>query len=149
MTTIAVNRKEMACDSRVSWDSEFGVVSDKVQRVGDVLVGLSGIHNECAKFMAWFRTKGEAPEFDAEKGFEAVVLSSTGIDIYINGIYPLRLADPFYCTGSGGLAARGAMYCGKTPAEAVAIAIKCDKNSGPPVRTYKLECPRPRPKTRS
>lgn len=41
--------------------------------------------------------------------------------------------------GTGGLAARVAMMCGKTPAEAVAIACSLDIYSRPPVHTLTLK----------
>ena len=139
MTTIACTRVEMACDSRISWENEFATCDDKVLRLGDDLIGTSGSTESIFKFLDWYRTRGEKPSFEGEdQRFEAVVLNKTGIYIYVNSIYPMRLRESAYATGSGGMAAKAAMICGKTPAEAVAIAIKCDKNSGPPVRSYSL-----------
>jgi len=139
MTTIACNREVMACDSRVSWDNEYATCDDKVLRIGGELVGTSGNTASIFKFLAWYKTQGERPEFSGEEDrFEAVVLNKTGIYLYINTTYPMRIRESTYATGSGGMAAKAAMLCGKTPAEAVSIAIKCDKNSGPPVRCYSL-----------
>ena len=67
MTTIAVSRTEMACDSRVSWDAgEMVTVDDKVIRIGGDLVGASGHTDSCLKFMDWYRTKGERPEIEGD-----------------------------------------------------------------------------------
>jgi hypothetical protein len=140
MTTIACNQDEMACDSRTSFESgEFLTCDDKIERVGDSLVGCCGNVESIFKFLAWFRAQDrERPEFGENDNFTAVVLNKRGIYYYGNTTYPSRVRDPHFVCGSGSMAAKAAMLCGKTPAEAVAIAIKCDKNSGGPVRNYVL-----------
>lgn len=139
MTTIAVNREGMACDSLISWgEGEFATCDDKVIRIGDELVGSAGDTANIFKFLEWYRRGGERPEVDGDKSFEVVILSKKGIYIFVNSTYPMRLGDAIYATGSGAMAAKAAMLCGKTPEEAVAIAIKCDKNSGGKVRSYLL-----------
>jgi ATP-dependent protease HslVU (ClpYQ) peptidase subunit len=138
VTTIACNREAMACDSRLSWDSEVATVADKVLRIGDALIGCAGHTESVFKFLEWYRIRGDRPDFDSERSFEVVELTRKGIFIYVNSTFPMKLCDGVYACGSGGSAAKAAMLCGKTPAEAVAIAIKCDKNSGPPVRNYAL-----------
>jgi hypothetical protein len=140
MTTIAVSRTEMACDSRTSWDGgDYLTCDDKVERIGDALVGCCGNVDSIFKFLAWFRSQEkDRPEFGDDDNFVAIVLTRKGIFHYTNATYPSRVCDPFVAFGTGSMAAKAAMLCGKTPAEAVAIAIKCDKNSGGPVRNYVL-----------
>lgn len=140
MTTIACSRTEMACDSRTSASEIYFTTTDKVIRIRDCLVGSSGNLDSVAKFIDWF-TKGghgEPIDFDDGDDFESIVLHKSGIYIYSNSCRPRRIVGKFCSTGSGDMAALAAMLCGKTPAEAVAIAIKCDKNSGPPVRNFTL-----------
>jgi hypothetical protein len=139
MTTIAANRKEMACDSRTSWDGgDFCTVSDKVERIGDSLVGCCGSVDAIFKFLEWFRKRGDRPEFDAD-GFTAVELNAKGMWLYANSTYCSRVCDPFVTIGSGSMAAKAAMLCGHSPAEAVSVACKCDKHSAGPVRTFSLK----------
>lgn len=140
MTTIACNRKEMACDSRTSTDDgNYFTCDDKVERVGDSLIGCCGNVDAIFKFLAWFKDREkERPEFTTDEDFSAVELNRSGIYYYGNTTYASRVRDPLFALGSGEKAARAAMLCGKTPAEAVAIAIKCDKHSGPPIRNFTL-----------
>jgi len=140
MTTIACNREEMACDSRTSFDGgEFLTCDDKVEIIGDELVGACGNTDSIFKFLHWFKDQSkDRPEFTDQDCFSVVVLNPKGIFVYLDSTYAFRVRDPFYACGSGSMAAKAAMLCGKTPAEAVAIAIKCDKNSGGPVRNYAL-----------
>lgn len=121
-------------------DNEFLTCDDKIERVGECLVGCAGDVSAIFKFLAWFRDqKLERPEFTDDCSFTALVLHRTGMFVYFNSTFGSRVTDKFFAFGSGGMAAKAAMLCGKTPAEAVAIAIKCDKNSGGPVRNFSLE----------
>ena len=141
MTTIACSRREMACDSRSSFENgEYLTSDDKIERIGDSLVGCAGTWPAIFKFLAWFRDQTrDRPDFSGDDDdFTAVVLNKKGIFVYDGSTYPCKVSDPFFVTGSGSMAARAAMLCGKSPAEAIAIAIKCDKNSGHPVRSFSL-----------
>jgi ATP-dependent protease HslVU (ClpYQ) peptidase subunit len=138
VTTIAVNRKMMACDSKVTFGNEFATCSDKVVRIGNELLGCAGDTAAILKFLEWFKTKGDQPEMDDSEKWEIVLLNKSGIYLYINSFACFRICDPIYTAGSGGMAARAAMLCGKSPTEAVRIAIKCDNSSGGPVRTFQL-----------
>jgi hypothetical protein len=129
----------MACDSRLTFGNEFYTVSDKIMRIGEEIVGCAGDTDAIFKFLEWFRVKGPMPEMDGEKRFEAIVLNRKGIHIYVNSFYPMTIRERFYTGGSGGMAAKAALLCGKTPSEAVRIAIQCDNNSGPPVLTLSLD----------
>jgi ATP-dependent protease HslVU (ClpYQ) peptidase subunit len=147
MTTIACNRESMAADSRTSFgDGEFTVVDDKIERIGSALVGCAGSTPAIWRFLQWFRNQERGIDLDSDKRpeftedeFHAVVLNASGIFWYANSTYPSKIKEPFFAMGSGSQAAKAAMLCGKSPADAVAIALKCDKNSGPPVRSFQLD----------
>jgi hypothetical protein len=141
VTTLACNRREMACDSRTSYgDGEFTVCDDKIERIGDSLIGCAGNVESIFKFLSWFKNQErERPEFSESDSFSAIVLNKRGMYWFCNTTYPSKVCEPFFALGSGSMAAKAAMLCGKTPTEAVGIAIKCDKNSGGPVRTFTLE----------
>ena len=130
----------MACDSRISCDTgEYSNGAGKVLRIGDALVGYAGMVSAACKFLAWYADQSkERPTFDDDDCVDAVVLTSKGIFSYSNSTYCMRIMEKHFCIGSGSSAATAAMLCGKTPAEAVKIAIKCDKHSGGPVRNYAL-----------
>lgn len=136
MTTIVANREEMACESLVSCASGEAYTTDqKVRRVGDDIVGCAGNITDIMKFMEWYASRGDRPELE---NIDALVLNSSGLWIYNSSTYANRVCDPFICIGSGAMAAKAAMLCGKSPREAVAIAIQCDKGSGGKVRNYRL-----------
>lgn len=143
MTTIAASRESMACDSRTSFESgEYFRCDDKIERIGASLIGCAGDVAMIFKFLAWFKNQEkERPEFDGDddKKFEALVLNRDGIFYFYNSTFPQKVCEPTFAIGSGAMAAKAAMLCGKTPEEAVALAIKCDKHSGPPVRNYMLK----------
>src|SRR5690349_5802076 len=122
MTTIAVSRHEMACDSRSSYDDgDFFACDDKIERIGDELVGCAGKYGDIFKFLAWYKNQsGERPDL-TDSDFTAVVLNRRGIFVYDGTTYPSRIAQSFFTIGSGSKAAKAAMLCGKTPAEAIAI----------------------------
>ena len=138
MTTIAVNRKEMAADSRSSDDTVYYATEGKITRVGKDLIGACGNLDSISKFLHWYETKGDMPDFE-DDDFEAAALTHEGIFIYCNSCRPRKLIDPFYATGSGQQAALAAMHLGHCPRRAVEIAIRCDKNSGPPVVVLRLK----------
>jgi hypothetical protein len=121
-------------------DNEFLTCDDKIERIGGALVGCAGDVSAIFRFLAWYRNPGsERPEFTNDDSFTAAVLDNKGIHVYFNSTYPSRVRDSFFAFGSGGMAAKAAMLCGLTPPEAVAIAIKCDKHSGGPVRQFSLK----------
>lgn len=129
----------MSCDSRTSFDNgEFFSCDDKIERIGDSLVGCAGKVDSIFKFLRWFRNQEQERPDMADEEFCAVVLNKHGIFVYLNTTYPSRVHEPHFSIGSGSQAARAAMFCGKSPAEAVSIAIKCDRNSGGKVRTFIL-----------
>jgi hypothetical protein len=136
MTTIAVRGFVMACDSRLVVDGHYYRCDDKVLLFGDSLMGGAGDWGEVAQFRAWFKDKGDMPKLE---DFEVLVLNRAGLWHYCNDCYPTRIVGGCYAIGSGGQAAHAAMLCGKTPEEAIRIAMKCDINTGGPVRVYNLK----------
>jgi hypothetical protein len=141
MTTIACNRQEMACDSRTSFESgEFFTCDDKIERVGQALIGCAGDVGAIFKFLAWYRNQDrDRPEFTEDEKFDAVALTKDGIYYFAGCAFGCKVIQPFFSIGSGAMAAKAAMLCDKSPAEAVAIAVKCDKNTAAPVRVVALK----------
>lgn len=140
MTTIVATRKCMAADSRVSGD---GVIynTTKVMRIGDNLVGVAGTVSATTRFLSWFG-KGcpaDGVTFSDDDDFSGLVLNAKGLFYYAECCDPDKICNPFAAIGSGAQAALAAMHCDKTPEEAVRIAMKCDINTGGPVRVYNLK----------
>lgn len=139
MTTIACDRKSMAADSRTSWDADHVVVDDKIEIINGSIIGCAGSVPDIWKFLEWFRSAGAVPRPELEgDDFLALELNESGLYLYMGSTYPSKVEDRFAAFGSGGMAAKAAMLCGKTAEQAVKIAILCDKNSGGPVRSVAL-----------
>lgn len=134
----------MAADSRVCAGSLIYECNDKIKIVGGRLVGTAGETGPIAKFLAWLEHPvGDAPEF-TEDALSVIALGVDGLSHYGDSVHGTVITQQFLACGSGADAAMAAMYCGKTPAEAVAIAIKCDVNSGGKVHVYDFNNGKPK-----
>ena len=136
MTTIAVKGHVMACDSRLAVGDRHYICDDKIVRIDGALVGAAGKNDDISKFFGWLRDKGDMPDLE---DLDALVLNNKGLWHYTNDCYGTRVIGGCWASGTGGQAAHAAMLCGKSPEEAVRIAMKCDINTGGPVRVYNLK----------
>lgn len=134
----------MAAESRVTAGDTMYECDDKIVIVGSSLIGCAGEVPGAAKFMKWLEHPvGEAPEF-TEDSLDALVINADGFWHYGDSHVGTKMTQPFYACGTGSMAAMAAMHCGKTPAEAVAIAIMCDKNSGGRIHVYDFNNGKPK-----
>ena len=145
MTTIVISRKHgcMASDSRMTGYNAY-VNSRKVERIGDSLYGGCGDAEAIEVFLEWARggkIKKNKPKWgdDNIPDFDVVELCADGIRLWSSRCVPIPVDADFWAVGSGGLAAMGAMLCGKTPAEAVEIAKLCDEYTGGDVVVFPLK----------
>lgn len=142
MTTIVATHNEMAADSCTSWEADFCITGDKIEIIHHQIVGCAGHTPDILKFLRWFKNPTpEMPEFGDEddQGFTAVVVNKDGLWLYSNSVDPMPVRDPFIAIGSGGMAAKAAMICGRSPVNAVIVAMACDKNSRGPVQRVTLK----------
>lgn len=139
MTTIATDGKSMAGDGLVtSGDAIFGYNLVKVRRAPDGrIAGASGTGYDADAFHAWLANGGDPPKLNEH--FEALVLYPDGTcrsyDSDCRSI-PEELPS---ATGSGRLAAIGAMEFGAGPERAVEIACARDAMSGGKITVLHLE----------
>ena len=99
---------------------------------GDLL-GAAGTNSSCEAFFKWYGTKRKKPKLTDD--FEAIVLTKTGkLVFYDETLSRDVLNHDHYACGSGGNAARAAMYMGANPVRAVEIACLVDPHSGPPIQ---------------
>jgi ATP-dependent protease HslVU (ClpYQ) peptidase subunit len=139
MTTIAVDKTMMAGDTRVSHPSgatfnlgsKLTIYDNPLIYPKKFVVGYAG-ELEVALILLDYFIKPE--EWKLPKKWQAaefLVLTEQGKIFNFSDPrrwYPIK--DKHYAIGSGATFAMGAMETGKTPAEALKIAIKLDKNSG-------------------
>jgi hypothetical protein len=145
MTTIAANLKCMASDSRATLSEGLSYPTDKIKKVKKMLVGVCGHGGDCSRFLDWAARdfKEPAPKWhckpDSDDSIVALVLKSDGVYVFVQtDPEPERVNAPYYAIGTGGQPARIAMKLGKTPAEAVDLAMEVDDLSGPPVQVLEL-----------
>lgn len=133
----------MAGDTLATGGGERVGWHEKVRRAKDGRIyGCSGDAADSIWFGRWIDgewPKGEKPDL-AEK-FEALILSPNGTVEWIGkALEPLPYFAPM-TIGSGAGLALGAMLAGKSPEEAVAIAIERDINSGGNITVIRIDEP--------
>jgi 20S proteasome alpha/beta subunit len=132
MTTIATDGKVIAADSRTTYGNI--VATEKCKKIFEYkdgsVVGCGGNRGEIRDFKKWCqngRIDSERPELE---DFFAVELTPSGkLYGYDNSCTRIKVEPPF-AAGTGGDIALGAMLSGKSPKEAVELAIKKDIYSG-------------------
>lgn len=145
MSTIAFDGKTLAADRRMSCTNGIYECC-KVLDEGDYFTAGTGDASLVLDLAAWFRggrlaqhfpTTARTKENGDVNGCLLVVWRSGRIERYEGSPFPIVYMGPV-AFGSGGDFARAAMYCGKTAAEAVAIAALFDKDTGNGVDTLEL-----------
>lgn len=135
MTVIAWDGKMLAADKRASLNACSWPVT-KIHRVGpDAFACVSGNSDQGGEMLAWYRAGAEPAAFPASQradGWAPFVVIRRGgvVHRYEQTPYPIEYETERYADGSGLAYAIAAMECGKTAAEAVAIACKYDPACG-------------------
>ena len=142
----------------VAWHRDHGFAADTLM-VGDfksyfrklhrckngTLIGFAGDPVDAMRFVDWIEAgmpKDDKPEFapsDNEgDGFYAIVQYKDGkVEWWSEGMRGLTFSEPFYAIGTGAQGAMVAMHLGKTPAQAVRLAMKVDPDTGLGVETLR------------
>lgn len=138
MTTIAADAIAgvMCSDSHWIMADESGSLR-KVWRIRGALYGLAGDLSAIVPWIEWERGKGEQPTLDLST-ITVLRLDESGLSTWTEADGWLPVGHPKHAIGSGGKAARAAMYVGASCQQAVRAAIEVDAGSGGAVRTYKL-----------
>lgn len=153
MTTIACNLREIAADTRVTWE---GVGTDAFSGVklfagkNGSIYGITG--NNCAGSMRaieWLtgdrtpETKPHPPEYEHDWDWKLIELSKDGISIFNEYLERDITTEPLLAVGSG---RKVALYCMRylkmSPAEAVREACKVDHYSASPIYCGSLTNPK-------
>lgn len=147
MTVIAWDGRTLAADKRVSFHG-LACTTTKLARAGDCLVGLSGDGSAARELLEWFRAgaaPSNYPECQKTDDWGSILVIRPGGDIhkYERGPHPLVIQDERVAIGAGRDFAIAAMHCGKTAAEAVAIACIYECSCGNGIDTLQFEQPPP------
>jgi len=142
MTTIAWDGKTLAADKR-STSAGLARTVTKIFRHEGKLLGISGSFDYGMQVVEWFKAGAEPEKFpacqlDKDDWSTLVVIDASGVGVYERGPFLLRNEDPSWATGSGRDYAMAAMHCGKSAAEAVAVAAAFDVGTGNGIDTLEL-----------
>jgi 20S proteasome alpha/beta subunit len=141
VTTIAYKAGVLACDTQISAGMAYSYHVEKLVRVDarECWLVMCGCVNHFKDFLKWFAAQeakpAEAP-FE-EDSFGAIVMFDDGrVEMYDEDLdFIDHPADKALAIGSGAAAALGAMYAGKSAAEAVHIASLIDPSTGGEVQS--------------
>jgi ATP-dependent protease HslVU (ClpYQ) peptidase subunit len=139
MTTIAasVKHQSMSADSRMCYGGTYYEVI-KIRRLADgSLIGSAGDVSLCAQVERYIEG-GEKPTVGDGQQFEIIVLRKDCIIFYPNQLEPVYLVDKVCAIGSGGEVALAALRSGKSPKQAVEMALTVDVQSFGPVYTRRI-----------
>lgn len=138
MTTIAANLECMAADTRIVGD----VISrsSKMRRYGNRIFGCAGDMALITLFWEWaaagFPKKKKPPL--PEGSFDAIELDAEGIWSWDRSLCRYRQNDKFHAIGTGAMAAKAAIFMGKSPEDSIGVAAEFDENTGGPVEVEYL-----------
>lgn len=136
MTTIAVKDNVMAADSRVVGD--YAGTGIKLHRKKGAIVGFAGNAEQAMVFVDWyFDRKSRQPKVENEDEWEALVLTSKGIEYWGPSLRPIPQHE-YAAIGSGSQHAITAMDCGKDAIQAVQMAARRDPWTGGRVVSMQL-----------
>lgn len=138
MTTILASVAEgvMVCDSKATIDGSWFPCT-KVVRIGDELIGFSGVFHEGERWLDWYRDGKRGPRPKIEN-CTALVLDKSGLRLLEGSGQYVKIERGFHGVGSGGACAIAAHMAGADAETAVHIACEIDAGSGGEVIVHKL-----------
>jgi hypothetical protein len=138
LTTIVWKDGLLATDSRVNQDTIPLKGSYKLIHTDTHAYALSGNLVEALTFVDWVEDSPPDAVKPPVDGFSILKMNKvTGRAWCIEGGYDLPIEDKFFCLGSGGEVARGALEVGATVQQAMRAAIRWDTASGGPIQYVK------------
>jgi hypothetical protein len=153
MTTIVCNLEGMAADTRVTGPLAY-YPATKIFRIRDSLFGTAGHGDMCLAFIHWAKAVKRDPlklheligkEYDRDD-ISILELNPTGIYKWSGWGFPEKVLADTAGVGSGHQAALAVLRAGKTPEEAIRIAMDHDEYTGCDVQVEYLLPPELLPK---
>jgi hypothetical protein len=141
MTVIAWDGKTLAADKRATTEDGAIAVTTKLYRIGDALAAHTGESSVGRDLLEWFRAGAVLADFPTrarEDKATLIVIRQGEIMAYVTGPHPTRYEMLRMAWGCGRDFAMGAMQCGKTASEAVAIACELNAFCGNGIDTLEL-----------
>lgn len=138
MTTVAWDGKTVAADSLITYSNGSCVPGERANKIRELPGGrlFAGAGNTLEINMAydWLAGGMKDPK-PPVTDFCALIVSRNGATWINEKLYPHVLTSRYFAIGSGEDYASTAMELGKTAAQAVAVAMKFDRNTGGQIKT--------------
>lgn len=136
MTTIAArfSTREIAADTLISADGILYNAS-KIRKTKNGYFGASGDWQHVVQF---FERLQEGKPLENDWDVDGMELREDGIYVYEQSIIPCKIQQDFFAIGSGCGYAIAAMHYGKSPKEAVELAVMYDRNTRGPIEVFTL-----------
>lgn len=123
----------MVSDGDVKWSAQ------KIERIGDSIVGCAGDCPSIERFLQWRRSgcRGRKPKLTNE--FAALELDRDGLWLWDKALEKFPPGRSFHAIGSGAKAALAAIILGCDAKRAVEIACEVDDGSGLPLQIMSVD----------
>lgn len=149
MTTIAYRSGVLVADSQVSSaDRIFRTVKILELPDGSLFGGAGGLA-DILKVRAWASKsyRGDPPELSDKASFECLHVKVDGsLWMIDDDLTPMNFIGDYIALGTGSAYALAAMYLGKSPQEAVAVAAEFDPATSLPIHELRLKAKRKKAK---
>lgn len=138
ITTVAYDGKDVACDTLLSEDGHV-IPGDRAKKIfqlpdGSLFAGAGDWEEIHLAYDWWLRgRKDPRPEL---KNFSGLVITTRGADFFEERLRPTPVTSRYISLGSGSRYANTAMELGKTAKQAVAVAMKFDRNTGGQIHVF-------------
>jgi hypothetical protein len=138
LTTLAYRDGVLAADTLWVGGGTRDGYGPKIERIGNLLVGMSGSIPMGLRFRAWVASgfAGACPLDDCPDGNGLIIWPHGVVGWCSRGAWPV--SEPFYTLGSGEQYAMGALAMGATAEEAVRVAMRFDVSTGGEITVLKL-----------
>jgi len=133
VTVIAWDGRTLAADKRATSGGGIVRTVTKIERHEDALLAITGEFDVAAEMRQWWKSGADAEKFPPKAREDVatlIVIRQGRIETYCGGPYSMRIEDYRCAFGSGRDFAEAAMHCGKSAAEAVAVACVFQSDCG-------------------
>lgn len=140
MTCIAWDGKTLAGDKRAT-NSGISRTVRKIERHGDVLLGMTGTFDVAAELREWFKQGCDPEKFPSKARDDVatlIVIDADGVRTYCAGPFPMHYEESQLAWGSGRDFAHAAMHLGCTASAAVDVACRFQTDCGNGIDTLEL-----------
>lgn len=142
MTVIAWDGETLAADRRATSGGGIARTVTKIQKHGDVLLGVTGNWDVAIEMREWFKAGAAPADFPAkarEGDATLIVIRRDGIESFATGPYSMPIEEEKAAWGSGRDYAEATMYLGGSAVQGVQVASHFQTDCGNGFDTLTLD----------